>query len=549
MRINAASFVCLLIVLGIAGGAVAEGVSPARALVATVDEAGTAIDAVDDQFVVDVTKSSTLTVPAPGLLANDTSTGGGLSVTGADSTGLKGTLVLGGAGGGFTFTPSSRFTGQTTFRYEVTDALNNVDIARVTITVTATLEPRDDQYVIDLAGNGSVDEAAPGFLRNDRRPSRSTFFMVGTSPDFDTFVTAFGTTSGGALAGVGLQPGTAFFDYKLSYGSLVSQTTARVSIVVIDSRLQTATPTATPTEGPPPATVTPTVVPPTATPRPGFPTAALSSSRGTVNSPVGFTISGFVPNQDVAIKWRRLSGSFTDVLTVRTNSNGGATGSFRVPATPGGPGQEVHFIQGAITKIVPFEIRARIKIAPDPAARGETIDISLRGYSRTETVRIRWLLDGKFELIASVQTSNTGSANLKIPVPAFIPDGDHSVRGDGTLFRQQTNTVTILGGIPFAPQASAAEDQSSPTATPTPTATPAMTATESPAPDPTVEATEEITPVPSPELTPESTVPPEVTAEATVEVTAAPEPSPETELTPVPGVPGETVTPESTRVD
>ena len=58
-------------------------------------------------------------------------------------------------------------------------------------------------------------------------------------------------------------------------------------------------------------------------------------------------------------------------------------------------------------------------------------------------MRIRWLVNGSWVTIATVVTSNTGSANVDVTVPANASLGENSVRGDGTEFRQQTNAVTV----------------------------------------------------------------------------------------------------------
>ncbi|MCB1133104.1 MAG: hypothetical protein KDN05_18430 [Verrucomicrobiae bacterium] len=52
-------------------------------------------------------------------------------------------------------------------------------------------------------------------------------------------------------------------------------------------------------------------------------------------------------------------------------------------------------------------------------------------------------MNGSWVTIATVVTSNTGSANVDVTVPANASLGENSVRGDGTEFRQQTNAVTV----------------------------------------------------------------------------------------------------------
>lgn len=93
---------------------------------------------------------------------------------------------------------------------------------------------------------------------------------------------------------------------------------------------------------------------------------------------------------------------------------------------------------------LPFEVAPRIKVIPAEVSAGQTVEVSLRGFGKGETVRIRWLVDGVWVQIATVTTSNTGSANLTVTVPADVDPGANKVRGDGPQFRAQTNAVTVV---------------------------------------------------------------------------------------------------------
>jgi hypothetical protein len=148
----------------------------------------------------------------------------------------------------------------------------------------------------------------------------------------------------------------------------------------------------------------------------------------------------------VTITWRRLSGGVLVIVTVQTDGAGAASGQFRVPATPGGPNQQITFASGYISKSVGFEVAPRIKVLDSPAVRGQLVNVSLRGYARGETVRIRWKQGDRWITLATVVTSNTGSANVSVRVPTWAPLGPNSVRGDGAVFRQQTNAVFIHSG-------------------------------------------------------------------------------------------------------
>jgi hypothetical protein len=83
-----------------------------------------------------VTEGSTLSVAAPGVLANDTGGSGTLTATLVTGT-ANGSLTLN-ANGSFTYSPNSGFTGMDSFTYTATDGLTTSSPATVTITVAAT---------------------------------------------------------------------------------------------------------------------------------------------------------------------------------------------------------------------------------------------------------------------------------------------------------------------------------------------------------------------------------------------------------------------------
>ena len=70
--------------------------------------------------------------------------------------------------------------------------------------------------------------------------------------------------------------------------------------------------------------------------------------------------------------------------------------------------------------------------------------MTLSGYGKQEVVQIRWLVNGVWITVGTVTTNNTGGANATVQVPVNATAGQNSVRGDGTVFRQQTNAVTVI---------------------------------------------------------------------------------------------------------
>lgn len=229
------------------------------------------------------------------------------------------------------------------------------------------------------------------------------------------------------------------------------------------------------------------------------PTLSLSTTRTTVDTVVSLYGSNFPISQPVKITWK---GSV--IGTVTSDAQGNVNGSYKMAATPMGDYQ-LGFDGGLKWKITStVTVVPRIKVIPSSAGRGETVKISLRGFAKGETVRVRWLKGGGWSELGRVKMSSTGSGELWIAVPTWVPDGSSSVRGDGTSGRAQTNAVVISGGASF----STASEQ---TPTPSPTATATATAT--------MPATPEISPTASPTAT-ETTATPAPTETVTEPVTA-----------------------------
>jgi VCBS repeat-containing protein len=116
-------------------------------------------------------KRTLLTVPAPGVLANDTDPDGGQPLTArVISQPANGTLTLQ-SNGAFSYQPTGGFVGIDTFVYRINDGVVDGNTAAVTITVTGTNDPpvaADDTYTMDQGAVVTI--AAPGVLANDSDP-------------------------------------------------------------------------------------------------------------------------------------------------------------------------------------------------------------------------------------------------------------------------------------------------------------------------------------------------------------------------------------------
>gem|GEM_PF-1206202 len=131
----------------------------------TVNPINDAPVANDDAY--NTSEGTTLTVAAPGVLANDTDAENDPLAVVLDTSPANGALTLN-ADGSFSYTPAPAFIGSDSFTYHATDGVTGSNVAAVTITVNEVNEApvaNDDAYLTDE--DTTLTVAAPGVLGND----------------------------------------------------------------------------------------------------------------------------------------------------------------------------------------------------------------------------------------------------------------------------------------------------------------------------------------------------------------------------------------------
>lgn len=119
--------------------------------------------ATNDDYTIP--SGSTLAVPAPGVLTNDTADTGLLSAWLA-STPTNGTILLN-TNGGFSYTSASGYVGADTFTYRVRDGFGTSAVARVSLTITSNSAPVAANDTFAGISGVPLVIAAPGVLAND----------------------------------------------------------------------------------------------------------------------------------------------------------------------------------------------------------------------------------------------------------------------------------------------------------------------------------------------------------------------------------------------
>lgn len=177
-----------------------------------------------------VNENASLTIAAPGVLANDSDPEGSALTAILASGPTNGVLSLN-PNGGFIYTPNTNYVGPDAFLYRASDGPASSDIAVVSITVLPVNHPPmavDDQY--STSEDTALTIAAPGVLGNDSDPDNDTLSSVLTSPPANGLLTL--NADGGFL----YVPNTNFagvdsFTYRASDG-LTNSGLATVTIIV-----------------------------------------------------------------------------------------------------------------------------------------------------------------------------------------------------------------------------------------------------------------------------------------------------------------------------
>jgi len=185
--------------------------------------------------------NQTIVIGAPGVLANDTSTGGPLTA-GVQTNPSRGTLELG-ADGSFRYQPPLNFVGAETFQYYAIDGLGGRAIGTVTVTINSSVPfAVADSYTVQTGLYLNVP--APGLLENDRDPSGGTLSVDSlTQPAHGALI---GYTDGSfTYVSDANYLGTDTFTYEATNGT--ARVTATATILV------SATGAGSPTAAPAPA--------------------------------------------------------------------------------------------------------------------------------------------------------------------------------------------------------------------------------------------------------------------------------------------------------
>ncbi len=145
-----------------------DGTSDSNTATVTITVAAPAPTASKDSYAVN--ENTTLSVAAPGVLANDTDPNNNPLTAVLVTSPAHGTLQLA-SNGGFTYTPATYFSGTDSFTYKATNGGTSSAAATVSITVNHVNQPPTAvNHSYSLNENGSLSIQVPGILANSSDP-------------------------------------------------------------------------------------------------------------------------------------------------------------------------------------------------------------------------------------------------------------------------------------------------------------------------------------------------------------------------------------------
>jgi subtilisin len=219
------------------------------------------------------------------------------------------------------------------------------------------------------------------------------------------------------------------------------------------------------------------------------PRIKITPTSGIPGSSFGVSLRGFAKAQKVTIRWYNGS-SYVNLGSVTTSSTGSANDNYYVPTTYRG-GHKVEAVPSSGGSVsTTFAVKSRVKITPSSGASGASATVEIKGFVKSETVKVYLLTGTSKKLLRTLTASSTGSASSTVTIPLSATLGSHTISAEGTLGSVATASfnVTSVGSSVSIPTATA-------TAVPTQTATPTPVVTEPPTASPTVEPpTETATP-------------------------------------------------------
>lgn len=149
-------------------------------------------------------------------------------------------------------------------------------------------------------------------------------------------------------------------------------------------------------------------------------------------------------------------------MSVRTDGDGSAEGSFRVPSARKG----VHTVRaaapGGTAATARFRVTPRLRVSPSGAGAGATVRVSLTGFAPGEPVNVQWPRpDGAYATVPVTLSDGTrtstpvvdsrGSGSYTVTVPGDAAPGPTTLRAIATTGDSRAQVAFSVAGCTLSP--------------------------------------------------------------------------------------------------
>jgi len=206
----------------------------------------------------DTNEDTTLNVPAPGALSNDTDVEGNPLTAIVVTNPLFGSLTLN-PDGSFVYSPNPNFYGTDSFTYKANDEIGDSNVAMVTLTVNPVIDPRvanNDSYTTPQ--DTPLTVSAPGILGNDTDVDGDSLTAILVNGPAHAISFTLNPDGSFSYTPVAKFNGTDSFTYK-AYDGLAYSEIATVTLTVVPPAVPSPPVLSAPGEGAVGISTTPTL--------------------------------------------------------------------------------------------------------------------------------------------------------------------------------------------------------------------------------------------------------------------------------------------------
>lgn len=169
------------------------------------------------------------------------------------------------------------------------------------------------------------------------------------------------------------------------------------------------------------------------------PKITVKAATGNVGKSVTITGTGFLPSATITLAYDGAT-----VSSATSNSTGGFSAAFDIPASPAGA-NTINATDGTDSATATFTVTPSISISPktDAGKNSITVQVTGTGYAANSQITISFNGINQTTTTSPVMTGGTGSFTASFVVPATTPAGSYTVQATDALGNSDSSPPTF----------------------------------------------------------------------------------------------------------